>query len=62
MKKAFDLTVKILKKDSTSIEWKYMYTKRAIHSNNALLSVPVGLNWILKTRHNKVCELEARKE
>lgn len=48
MKKAFDLTVEILKRDSTSIEWKYIYTKGAVHSNNALLSAPVGLNWILK--------------
>lgn len=48
MKKAFDLTVEILKEDSSSIEWKYMYTKGAIHSNNALLSAPVGLNWMLK--------------
>ncbi len=48
MKTAFDMTVEILKRDSTSLIWKSEYTKGAVHSNNALLSAPVGLDWILK--------------
>jgi len=46
MKKAFDFTIDILESDTTN-KWKSMYTKDATHDNNALLSAPIGIEWIL---------------
>jgi predicted alpha/beta superfamily hydrolase len=50
MKNAFDLTVEFLGTDTISkkIKWRSMYTKGAVHSNNALLSAPIGIETILK--------------
>lgn len=48
MKKAFDLTIDFLAKDSTVMDWKSQYTKGAVHSNNAILSAPIGIDWIFK--------------
>ena len=54
MKNAFNLTVQFLNTDSISkkIIWKSMYTKGAVHSNNALLSAPIGIEWILDGKKN----------
>ncbi len=46
MKNTFDLMVEVLESDSTG-KWESMYTKGAIHNNNALLSAPIGIEWIL---------------
>lgn len=50
MKKAFNLTVEFLNTDGISkkIKSKSSYTKGATHSNNALLSAPIGVETILK--------------
>jgi predicted alpha/beta superfamily hydrolase len=50
MKNAFNLTVEFLSTDTISekIQWRSMYTKGAVHSNNALLSAPIGIETILK--------------
>lgn len=52
MKNAFNLTVEFLKTDiiSSKLKWKSMYTKDAVHSNNALLSAPIGIEMVLKSK------------
>ena len=50
MKSSFNLTVEFLSNDiiSKKVKWKSVYTKGATHSNNALLSAPIGIETILK--------------
>jgi predicted alpha/beta superfamily hydrolase len=50
MKNTFNLTVEFLSTDTISekMKWRSMYTKGAGHSNNALLSAPIGIEMILK--------------
>ena len=54
MKKAFDLTVDVLKSDVTAIQWNSRYTKGAVHSNNGLLSAPIGIEWIVQDQAHDI--------
>ncbi len=50
MKNAFDSIIQFLSTDTINkkVTWNSMYTKGAIHSNNALLSAPIGIETVLK--------------
>ncbi len=52
MQNAFNLTVEFLSTDTISgkMKWQSMYTKGADHSNNAILSAPIGIQAILKNK------------
>lgn len=52
MKDAFDVMLEFLKTDSVreKIKWRSSYTKGAVHSNNALLSAPIGIEMVLTNK------------
>ncbi|OUR94257.1 hypothetical protein A9Q87_01015 [Flavobacteriales bacterium 34_180_T64] len=50
MKSSFNSIVEFLNTDiiSKKVKWNSVYTKGATHSNNALLSAPIGIETVLK--------------
>ena len=48
MKAAFDRADSIFMAHDDKMTYRSVYTPGALHSNNALLSAPIGIDWILK--------------
>ncbi|MEM6346993.1 MAG: hypothetical protein AAF927_24105 [Bacteroidota bacterium] len=47
MKTAFDLMLDLLEREPKLVHWQSLYAQGAIHSNNAQLSAPIEIEWIL---------------